>query len=165
MKTKDKIILAVFFIAAYFIVSAMINKANAQSSNNAILLVGYKSVEIGYTVNDEESLNFGFSLSAVDSKLVEKRANRNDVNRHKHDFKGSLVPSTFWLVGGTFDKITLTGKVGASYIDQLIDEIEDKKKMYFAVGLIISRQINERFSVSGSYDNVNSATIGLTYKI
>lgn len=165
MKTKYKIILAVFFIAAYFIVSAMITKANAQSSNNAILLVGYKSVEIGYSVNDEESLNLGFSLSAVDSKLVQDRANRNDVNRHKHDFKGSLVPSVFWLVGGTFDKITLTGKVGTSYINQLIDGLEDKKKIYLAVGIILSHKISDRVSISGSYDNVNSAAIGLTYKL
>lgn len=162
MKTKDKIISLLIFIISYFIVVAMINKASAQSKLK--IMAGYKSFEFGYSLENEELLNFGLSASIADSKMLEKRANKNDVNRNVHEFKSDIVPAVFGTVGATFDKFTITGKIGGSFVSQNINN-QATKDIFFAVGLAMEYQINCCVRIRGSYDNVNSAMAGVAFKI
>lgn len=136
--------------------------ANSQSVHT---MAGYKSAEIGYTYTDEETeLIFGFSVSAVDSKLAEYRANRNDRGKI-HEFKDQFTPAMFFLVGGKFDKLSIIGKLGGSNVKQDINGIKDEKYVYFAAGIIFDYQVSEKISVRGSYDSVNSAMVGVGIKI
>lgn len=139
-------------------------KGYSQTSDNLIVLLGIKSIEVGYSYNNDDFLNFGYSVSIVDSKQTQKRANNNDIYKRNHEFNGKFTPAFFGLIGASFDPITITGKLGAVYLDQRIDDIQDNQKIYFAVGIILSHKLTERFSLSGTYDNVNAAGLGLTYK-
>jgi len=132
---------------------------NAQSQIHAS--AGYKAIEIGYTYQNEEFLNFGFSASLVDAGTVEKRANKNDVNKKIHDLKSDVVPALFGEVGGTFDSITITGKLGTAYLDQRINGIQEKQKLYLAVGIRFGYYVSDNIQVVGSYDNVNSVMAGI----
>lgn len=142
-----------------FATTAMI----AQTSNEALILVGYKSAEVGYIRENKDFLNFGLSVVAVDAKLTEKRANRNDVYQNVHDVKGDVLCAVFGLVGGTFDNLTVTGKMGCAYVDQKINNIQDSKKIYFTVGIMFGFKISDRVKLVASYDNVSSGGVGINY--
>lgn len=121
------------------------------------IMVGNKSFEIGYTYKTE-GLNYGISVSTVDSDLVEKRANNNDIS--KHDFNSSYTPAVFGLIGATFDKVTITGKLGGSYVEQEINSQKDSQNLFFAAGVNLGYQIN-KMQLQLSYDNVNSVMLGI----
>lgn len=161
MKPRTKNILVVIAILA---VTFITNRCQAQTSDNLIVLGGYKSIEVGYIYENTDFLNFGFSVSAADSKLLEKRANVNDIYKKVHEFNNKITPAGFFLVGATFDKISITGKSGIAIIDQKINSIQDKQKIYWAIGILLSHELTERCSLVLNYDNINSAQIGVQYK-
>ena len=162
MKPRTEIIILIAVIA--FLSSVFLSKALAQTSDNLIVLGGYKSIEVGYSYNNEDFLNFGFSVSAADSELLERRANRNDIYKKLHEFNNKVTPAGFFLVGATFDKISITGKSGIAYLSQQINGVQDKQKIYWAVGILLSHELTERCSLVLNYDNINSAQIGVKYK-
>lgn len=123
------------------------------------VMAGYKSAELNI-IQRTETLNFGLGFSIVDSKLVEKRANNNDLY-YTHQFIQDYTPAVFALVGGQFENLSITGKMGSSYVDQKIDNKRDSKHLFLAVGIEIGYDINERFGFKGSFDNVNSLMAGL----
>lgn len=124
------------------------------------VMAGYKAVEVNYFLRTE-SLNYGLGISAVDSKLVEKRANNNDIF-YDHDFTQSVTPSVFALVGGQFEEVSIVGKMGASYVKQNINGIYDTDKhLFLAVGIEIGYDITPELGFKGSFDNVNSFMAGL----
>lgn len=121
------------------------------------IMVGNKSLELGYTYKTE-GLNYGVAISTVDSKLVEKRANNNDIN--SHEFTSSYTPAVFGLIGATFEKLTITGKLGGSYVEQEINAEKDSQNIFFAAGVNLGYQIN-KMELKLSYDNVNSIMLGI----
>lgn len=137
----------------------------AQSSSQLIILGGYKSVELGYIQEDPEFLNFGVSVGIQDAKIAERRANVNDIYKKVHQFNDKVIPVGFALVGASFSPITITGKLGCAYLSQRINTIQDNQKLYFAVGVIVSHELNDRLSILGSYDNVSSLQIGINYNL
>lgn len=162
MKKSDKIKLTAIAIFIVTIVFAMINDAKAQSVHG---MFGYKSAEIGYTYLDEETeLIFGFSVSAVDSKLAESRANRNDKG-NIHEFQDQFTPAMFFLIGGKFDEFSIIGKLGGSNVKQNINGIKDEKYVYFATGIMFSYDLSDKISLLGSYDSVTSAMCGVSYRL
>lgn len=158
MKTTLKILL--LLIPYLTIAQAWDGRArwDETPSQQLAIMLGNKSVEISTTYT--HPLIFGMSVSIVDSKIVEKRANNNDFN--KHNLNSDLTPSVFGLIGGEFEELSLIGKLGASYIDQSINGIQEKQKLYFAVGIIADYKINDIIGIRVSFDNVNSAMIGIT---
>lgn len=134
---------------------------NAQEAH---VLVGQKAIEIGASFTNERELIFGFSLSGVDSKLSEKRANKDDIGKI-HDFNDKYTPAVFGLIGGEFDELSVIGKLGAGYVNQSINSIPDSKKIYFAVGIMIDYEISSVVSLKSSFDSVNSIMAGIGIKI
>lgn len=132
------------------------SQLQAQNFSTINLSAGYRTVEVGYTYNVEEFLNFGLSTSVSTSDMVEKRANTNDPYYSKHEFTSNLVPAVFGTVGATFDELTITGKMGGAYLEQKINDKTDTKRLWFAVG--IRFEYNHKISIS--YDNVNSVLVG-----
>lgn len=127
-------------------------------------MAGYKSFELGFTYLAEESeLIYGVSASVVDSKVSEKRANNNDKGKH-HEFKGDVTPAMFFNIGGKFEKLSLIGKLGGSYVEQKINK-EPTKDLFLDFGLIAEYEISETISLRGSYDSVNSFLIGASLKL
>lgn len=127
-------------------------------------MAGYKSLEVGFTYLDEETeLIYGVSASAVDSKVSEKRANNNDKGKH-HEFKGDVTPAMFFNIGGKFEKLSLIGKLGGSYVEQKINK-DPTKDLFLAFGLIAEYEISETIALRGSYDSVNSFLIGASFKL
>jgi hypothetical protein len=135
--------------------------ANAQSKLN--VQAGYKSFGVGYVFQNEDFLNFGVSASIVDSGIVEKRANRNDTSKKVHTFHSDVVPAIFGTVGGTFDRVTITGKGGVAHLQQSIQGEKEPQNIYWAVGVAIDYQINDQFGFIFSYDNINSGMAGITF--
>lgn len=158
MKTKLKYFL---IIAAILFISVALNKCQAQQMQ---VLVGYKSLEIGYTYTDEETeLIYGVSISCVASDIAEKRANKNDKGK-LHEFNGTIVPAVYGLIGAKFDRLNIIGKIGGSYVSQSINN-EPTKDLFLALGLMASYSVNERYSLIGSYDSVSSVQMGVSFKI
>lgn len=159
MKTKDKIILFIILIVALlgtWVTNAQETKISA--------MAGYKSFEVGFTYLDEESeLIYGVSASVVDSKVSEKRANNNDKGKH-HEFKGDVTPAMFFTIGGKFEKLSLIGKLGGSFVEQEINK-NPTKDLFLAFGLIAEYEISETIALRGSYDSVNSFLIGASFKL
>lgn len=138
----------------------------ATSQNSRIgCMFGYKAIEINYDYQNEDFLNFGVAISAVESSIVEKREERNDIYIKDYEIKNDYVSALFFTVGGTFDKFTITGKLGSAYLDQKINEIKDDKNFYLAVGCRFEYKVQERLSITSSYDNVNSLIVGINYKL
>jgi len=162
MKSRTEIIILIAVIA--FLSTVFLSKALAQTSDNLIVLGGYKSIEVGYSYNNEDFINFGFSVSATDSKIIQDRMNRNDIYRKIHFVKNDIVPTAFITVGATFDRLTITGKAGASLIDQTINGESEKQKLYPSIGIMFSRELTEQYSVIGSYDSTNAIAFGIGYK-
>lgn len=128
------------------------------------LTAGYKAAEIGYSYVAENELIFGLSVSAVDSKLTEKRANNNDHGK-THSFHNKYTPAAFGLIGGEFEEFSIIGKMGAAYLNQSIDGIAEPQKIYFAVGIMFDYKISNVLSIKAGYDNVNSVMVGVGIKI
>lgn len=126
-------------------------------------MAGYKSFELGFTYLDEEiELIYGVSASVVDSKLAEKRANRNDIGK-VHEFNGKAVPAVFGLIGAKFDDLSIIGKIGGAYLNQTINGKLEPQKAYLAFGLVVDYKITDTIGLRGSYDSVNSALIGVSF--
>lgn len=158
MKNSD---LAVFIIA--FLIITMFQSCYGQETKISAM-AGYKSFEVGFTYLDEETeLIYGVSASVVDSKLAEKRANNNDKGKI-HEFNGKVVPAVFANLGARFDRFSLIGKIGGSYVSQSINK-EPTKDLFLALGLIAEYEISDRIGLRASYDSVNSALIGVSFKL
>lgn len=136
---------------------------NAQQQKGS-LMVGNKAFELSYIYETEEGLGFGLAGSIVHSELTEKRANKND-HFNEHEFTSKVTPAVFGLISGNFEELTVTGKLGASYISQKINGIPDSKKIYFAVGIAFEVPVYEGISLKGSFDNINSVMLGVAFKI
>lgn len=126
---------------------------------------GFKAIEVGYTHQDEDLLNFGVSVSAVDADIVEKRANRNDTSKSVHTLNSDVVPAVFGTVGGTFDNFTITGKMGAAYLNQSINNIADAQKIYWGVGVRFNYTFDNNLSLVGGYDNIKSGMLGIAFNL
>lgn len=133
------------------------------AQNQIDVLVGYKAVEVNYSIRTE-TLNYGLGLSAVDSQLVEKRANNNDLY-YNHRLTQSYTPAVFGLIGGQFEEFQMVGKVGTAYIKQNINDKKDDKHFYLAVGIEFGYDLNDSIGIKASFDNVNSFMGGLLIKI
>lgn len=159
MKKQDKIILWIILIIVFLTTWV----TNAQETKISAM-AGYKSLELGFTYLDEESeLIYGVSASTVSGSLAEKRANTNDKGKH-HEFKSDVVPAIFGLIGAKFDRLSIIGKIGGSYISQQINK-HPTKDLFLALGVIIGYDINDRYSIIGGYDSVNSIQLGITFKL
>lgn len=138
----------------------------ATSQNSRIGgMFGYKAIEINYDYQNEDFLNFGLSISSVESSMVEKRAETNDIYKKHYDIKDKYVPAMFFTVGATFDKFTITGKGGYAYLNQKVNNIQENRKFYYAIGCRLEYDIEEKLSITCSYDNVNSCLFGINYKL
>lgn len=154
---------AILLVILILLLTAITNRCTAQSQIN--LQAGYKALSLGYTYQNEDFLNFGVSASVVESRIVEKRANRNDTSKKVHDFNSDVVPALFGEIGATFDKFTITGKLGAAYLNQSINNIQENQKLYYAVGVRFEYEINDSVGIIGSWDNVNSGMVGVSLKL
>lgn len=163
-KRKQKRNHVIFWIIVFSVVVGIMNKVTAQTSDNLIVLGGYKSIEAGYVFENEDFLNFGISVSAADSKIIQDRMNRNDIYRKIHVVKSDIVPTAFLTFGATFERLTITGKAGASLIDQTINGETEKQKIYPSIGIMFSHKLTNRYSVIGSYDSTNALTFGVGYR-
>lgn len=152
--------------------SAFAQEAN---STNANLSIGYKTAEIGITHTIESEIILGGSFALTDSKHIEDRTNKIDRGNYAHKMNSKYTPTVFALMGANFDRINFIGKVGACYIDQDIKKInynhkeyvfaKDNKVLYLAVGMQIMYQVSETVGISGSFDNVSGAMLGINFKI
>jgi hypothetical protein len=122
------------------------------SQNTVSTLVGYKSFEVNFKMKGD--LNYGVAVSITDAKEVAKRATRMD-HPNKHIAKDKLTPSLFFLIGATFEDITITGKLGATYFEQNINGKKEAQNIYRSVGVQVQYK---KFIFS--YDSANSAMIG-----
>lgn len=151
--------IVLFIAAVMFLFSAFWSAATAQSKQvNA--MVGYKALELSAAYVAPNELIFGLAVSATDTEMTEKRANRNDRGT-THDFNGDYTPAAFGLIGGQFEELSIIGKLGASYVDQAING-EQTKDLYFAVGIAFDYKVKEDLSFRVSYDNVAGPMAGLT---
>ena len=150
--------------------------AQMPNSTNANLSVGYKTAEIGVTHTLESEFILGGSFALTDSKMIENRTNKIDRGSYLHKMNSKYTPSAFALMGGNFDRINFIGKVGATYIDQNICKInnsmqtdgvytKDSKVLYLACGMEIMYQVSDFVGISGSFDNVSGAMLGINFKI
>lgn len=126
---------------------------------------GFKAIEVGYTYQNEDFLNFGVSVSAVDADIVEKRANTNDPYKKVHQLNSDLVPAVFGTVGATFDNFTITGKMGAAYLNQSINNVADAQKIYWGIGIRFNYKFENNLSLVGGYDNINSGMLGIAFNL
>lgn len=126
---------------------------------------GFKAVEVGYTYQNEDFLNFGVSASAVDTEIVEKRANRNDTSRKVHHLNSDVVPALFGTIGATFENFTITGKIGVAYLNQSINNVTDAQKIYWGVGVRFNYKFENNLSLVGGYDNINSGMLGIAFNL
>ena len=126
--------------------------------NQVSLLIGEMSLETSFQIKTE-GLNYGLALGIVNSNVAEKRATRND--RPKvHSFTTKVTPFAFGLIGATFDKLTITGKVGTAYVEQKINNVRDNQNLFLAVGINAGYRINNLEILMG-YDSVNAVTVGV----
>lgn len=127
------------------------------SQQSVSTLVGYKSFELNFKTKGD--LNYGVAVSIIDAKEVAKRATRMDYpNIHTNNNK--ITPSLFFLIGATFDNVTITGKLGVSYFEQNINKVKEAQNIYRSVGAQMQYK-NFVFS----YDSANSAMIGYEFNI
>lgn len=127
------------------------------SQNTVSTLVGYKAFEVNFKMKGD--LNYGVAVSITDAKEVAKRATRMD-HPNKHTANDKITPSLFFLIGATFDKITITGKLGDTYFEQNINGKKEAQNIYRSVGVQVQFK-NFLFS----YDSANSAMIGYEIKL
>lgn len=128
-------------------------------SNQVSVMIGENAVELSATYT--HTLIGGFAIQVVDSKVSERRANKNDHGTN-HDFTTKYTPAVFGLIGGEFEEFSMIGKMGCAYVDQNINKKPDDKKLFFAVGIIFDYKVFENVGVRASYDNVAGAMIGTT---
>lgn len=147
----------------YLLIISLTSLVTSAQSSNVSVMAGYKAFEVSASYLDHETeLSFGLAITAVSSDLVEKRANRNDVNKNVHEFNTKITPAAFGLIGGQFDELTIVGKLGAAYVDQDINK-ERTKDLFFAVGVIFDYKIRDNLAVRASYDNVAGPMAGITF--
>jgi hypothetical protein len=127
------------------------------SQNTVSTLVGYKSFEVNFKIKGD--LNYGVAVSMTDAKEVAKRATRMD-HPNKHIANDKLASSLFFLIGATFEDITITGKLGATYFEQSINSKKEAQNIYRSVGVQVQYK---KFIFS--YDSANSAMIGYEIKL
>jgi hypothetical protein len=160
MKTKTQII--IFFTVVFLLFSVFWHYATAQTKINA--LAGFKSLELGTTITNEESeLIYGVSASVVDSKASQDRANNNDKGKH-HEFNGDVVPTCFGLIGAKFDRLNIIGKIGGAYVSQSINN-EPTKDLFLALGIMASLKVSNSTPLVLSYDSVNSVQLGISLSL
>jgi hypothetical protein len=119
-------------------------------------LLGYNCAEINYKIKGD--LNYGIAASVTKSDDIARRASRNNTNFDTHTANTTISPSLFFLIGATFDNITITGKLGATYFDQNINNVKEPQNIYRSVGAQFQYK-NFIFS----YDSTNSAMIGYEF--
>lgn len=169
MKKLDYIKLTVFFTIVITLVSAIMSKVTAQGwdgrarwdetpSRQVSAMAGLSSIELSaqYT----HTMIYGAAIGITDSRSIEQRANRNSYE--KHELKTRYTPAVFGLIGGEFEDLSIIGKLGAAYIDQTRNGIDEKQKLYLAVGIIFDYKLTDAIGLRGSYDNVAGAMIGPT---
>ena len=127
------------------------------SQQSISTLVGYKSFELNFKTKG--NLNYGVAVSITDAKQVAKRATKMD-DPNVHVANNKLTPSLFFLIGATFDNIIITGKLGASYFEQNINNKPEPQNIYKSAGVQIQYK-NFVFS----FDNANSAMIGYEFNL
>ncbi|MGO4773863.1 hypothetical protein ACEN2I_19615 [Flavobacterium sp. W22_SRS_FK3] len=155
MKTKGKIKLKKHFLITVLGSIAL----NAQ--NNTSVTIGYKTIGLSLETTAKNGLIFGVMATVVDSKIVEKKINKFDFNRSEHNLRTKFIPASFFIIGGDFENICILGKIGTAYIDQDINAIKDKQKIFFAIGTMIDFRVSNRVKVRTSYDNVNAFLTGI----
>lgn len=127
------------------------------SQQSVSTLVGYKSFELNFKTKGD--LNYGIAVSIIDSKEVAKRATKmNYPNIHRNN--NNLTPSLFFLIGATFDNITITGKLGASYFKQNINNKPESQNIYKSAGVQFQYK-----NLVFSFDSANFAMIGYEFNI
>lgn len=137
---------------------------NAQEQRGSIM-IGNKTFELSYLNENEEGLGFGVSASIAHSNPLEARANKNDSAKNIHEFTNKITPAVFGLISADFEEVTIIGKLGASYVNQKINGIQDSKKYYFAVGIAVEVPVYEDIAVKASFDSVNSLMVGVNFKL
>lgn len=129
------------------------------SQNTISTLVGYKSFEVNYKIKG--NLNYGIAISITDSKQIANRANKMDPNPlNFHRAIDKISPSLFLLIGGTFNNVTITGKIGATYFNQTINNIKEPQNIYRSVGVEVQYK---NFILS--HDATSSIMIGYEFNL
>ncbi len=155
---------------------AVLLAQSAFAQTNLNLAVGNKTAEFGLSHTLESEIIVGGSFSLTNSKVIEQRANAVDRGSCLHRMNSAYTPTLFALVGAKFDRLNILAKVGASYINQNICQIDnslqtdgtftrDTKSIYLAIGMQAIYQVSDNVGISGSFDNVNSAMLGINLKI
>jgi hypothetical protein len=127
------------------------------SQQSITTLIGYKSFELNFKTKG--NLNFGVATSITDSKEIADRATKMDPKPFTvHTANTKVSPSLFLLIGATIDDFTVTGKLGATYFNQNINNVKENQNIYRSVGAQIQYK-NFVFS----YDSTNSAMIGYEF--
>lgn len=145
-------------------------------AQNINLSGGYKTVELGLTHTLESEILLGGSIAMTDTKVIVSRANIADVGSYLHKENTKYTPTVFGLIGGKFNRIHVLGKLGLTYLDQSICKINDSRQtdgtfikdsrhLYVAMGFQASYYITDRFGINGGFDNVNSGTLGINFKL
>lgn len=140
------------------------------------LSLGNKTAEIGISQTLESEIILGGSFALTDSKLLESKVNLLDRGSYLHRMSSNYTPTVFALMGANFDNLNIITKIGASYINQDVCKINssketsgifvrDDKKLYLAMGAMVTYQISEVFGVNCSFDNVSSIMLGINYKL
>lgn len=157
MKTENLTKTFSYIIAIIFVFGTA--KLSAQSQVS--VMAGYKAIEVSGAYTAENELIFGLAISAVDSKMTQKRANTNDKGSN-HEFKSDYTPAAFALIGAKFDELSIIGKIGGAYIKQEIDGKPEPQNIYLTVGVIIDYKISELTGIRVSYDAVSGPMAGIS---
>lgn len=131
--------------------------STALQAQTVSTLVGYKALEVNFILKGD--LNYGLAGSITSAKEVASRASRMDYP-NKHTANNKIAPSLFFLIGATFDNITITGKLGATYFDQNINGKQEAQNIYRAVGVEVQFK-----NLLFSFDSANGAMAGYQFKL
>lgn len=143
---------------------------------NTNISVGNKALELGVYNTSDEDFVIGGSIAISDTDVNMYRANIADIGNYLHKANSKYTPTIFTLIGGKYNKMTFTGKVGVTYLNQLLCKIQDSRQtdgvfikdnrhLYVSIGMQAIYNITDNFGISASFDNVNAAMFGINFKL
>lgn len=159
---KKSIFEVLFWVIVFTVVFSTINIVTAQEKQFSVMS-GYKALEVAATYTHEETeLVFGLSIVAVDSEMIEKRANNNDKGG-RHIINSEYTPGAFGLIGAKFDDLSIIGKIGGAYIKQDINGKPEPQNIYMTFGIIFDLKVSNSTGLRVSYDGISGPLGGVGF--